>query len=155
MVVGLVISVLIILQLTMTDERIRSIKHLAGMMERLQCLGEIRLGSESTDSKHVTAAIVKALPASEKGVVFVSIGLNVSASLTLGSLGDAGISEYLTHSLVDDVDKLSVSELLACESPYVLVAHRNISTTSQMVHTYETLVRTGNQVLGVILTSLV
>ena len=113
------------------------------------------MGSESTDSKHVTAAIVKALPASEKGVVFVSIGLNVSASLTLGSLGDAGISEYLTHSLVDDVDKLSVSELLACESPYVLVAHRNISTTSQMVHTYETLVRTGNQVLGVILTSLV
>jgi len=155
LVVGLVISVLIILQLTMTDERIRSVKHLAGMKESLECLGEIRLGSESTDSKHVTAAIVKALPASEKGIVFVSIGLNVSASLTLGSLGEAGIGEYLTHSLVDDLDKLSVADLLACKSPYVLVAHRNISTTSQLADTYETLVRTGNQVLGVILTSLV
>jgi hypothetical protein len=154
LVVGFVISVLIILQLTMTDDRIRSIRHLAGMKGGLQCLGEISLGSESTDSKHIVVAIVKALPVSEKDIAFVSVGLNVSASPTLGSLGEAGIGEYLTHSLLDDLDKLSVSDLLACTSPYVLVAHRNISTKQQLIHTHETLARTGNLVLGVILTSL-
>jgi len=154
LVVGFVISVLIILQLTMTDDRIRSIRHLAGMKGGLQCLGEINLGSESTDSKHMVVSIVKALPVSEKDIAFVSVGLNVSASLTLGSLGEAGIGEYLTFSIVDDLDKLSVSDLLACTSPYVLVAHRNISTKQQLIHTHETLARTGNLVLGVILTSL-
>ena len=154
-VAGFIVSILIILQLNMTDNRIRRIGKLKKIEGGLFCLGEIRLTTKTIDATHVTASIVKAVQSSStQGIVVMPIGGDVASTQTLSALNEAGLAAYVTSSLQGNIDSISIQDLISNNSPFVLVAQRNISTTQQLSHTYETLTRTGNLVLGVILTSL-
>ena len=155
LVAGLIISILIILQLTMTDDRIRNVNNLRKIGESLIYLGEVRVETKSTDATHVSASIIKSaknLAASK--IAFMPIGLNVASAQTLNSLNEVGLATYLSSSLQENIESSSVQELIANNAPIILIAQRNSSTMSQLVRTQETLARTGNQVLGVVLTSL-
>ena len=156
LVAGLIVSILIILQLTMTDERIRGVKKLRHVVDGLFCIGEIRVATMTMDATHAAASIVNAAQAaSVNSIVFMPVGNNVATTQTLNALNEAGLAAYVTSSLEDNIDMSSVRELINNDSPYVLVVQRNTSTTQQLIHTHETLTRTGNLVLGVMLTSLI
>ena len=155
LVAGFIVSLLIILQLNMTDARIRGVKKFKKIESGLFCFGEVRVTTKTIDATHVTASIIKAAQVSSaEGIVLVPIGNNVATVQTLSALNEAGLAAYVTSSLQGNIDSSSVEDLINNNSPFVLVAQRNISTTQQLSHTYETLARTGNLVLGVILTSL-
>ena len=155
LIAGLIISLLIILQLNMTDERIRGMRKLKNLEGGLFCLGEIRVTTRNIDATHVSASIIKAAQISSViEIAVMPIGDNVATAQTVSALNEAGLATYVTSSIRENIDLLSVQELISNDSPYVLVVQQNISTKQQLIHTHETLARTGNLVLGVILTSL-
>jgi len=156
LVAGLIVSILIILQLTMTDERIRGVKKLQNIADDIICFGEIRADTKKINATHVTASIVKAVQdSSTKSIAIIPVGNSVTATQTLNDLNEAGLATYATLLLQDNIDLLSVQDLISNDSSYVLVVQQNISTVEQLIRTHETLTRTGNLVLGVILASLI
>ena len=155
LVAGFVISILIILQLNMTDERIRGMRKLKNLEGGLFCLGEIRVTTKNIDATHVSASIIKAAQISSAiDIAVMPVGDNVATAQTVSALNEAGLTAYVASSVREKIDLTSVQELISNNSSYVLVVQQNISTTHQLIHTYETLTRTGNQVLGVLLTAL-
>ena len=155
LVAGFVISILIILQLNMTDERIRGMRKLKKIESGLFCLGEVRATTKNVDATHVSASIIKAAQISSAiDIAVMPVGDSVATAQTVSALNEAGLTAYVASSIREKIDLTSVQELISNNSPYVLVVQQNISTTHQLIHTYETLSRTGNQVLGVLLTAL-
>lgn len=150
--VGLVVAILIMLQLTATDDKIRSARKLQDAIHKHAYLGEIDSDYSSASSSHVAAAIiVQARSLQSTKVTLLPIGINTVIDKTLKSLESTTLTTHLAVSMRSDARSMSVEELVDNTSSYVLVARKNLSTCRDMQNAIEILQRSGNQILGALL----
>ncbi len=150
--VGLVVAILIMLQLTATDDKIRSARKLQDAIHKLAYLGEIDADYSPASSSQVAAAIiVQARALQSTKVTLLPIGISAIIDKTLKSLESTTLTTYLALSMRSDARSMSVEELVDNTSSYVLVAHKNLSTCCDMQNAIEILQRSGNQILGALL----
>ena len=149
---GLVLAILIILQLTATDDKIRSARKLQDAIRKLAYLGEIDSDYSPASSSQVAAAIiVQARSLQSTKVTLLPIGMSTVIDKTLKSLETTTLTTYLALSMRSDVRSMSVEELVDNTSSYVLVAHKNVSASRDVQNAIEILQRSGNQILGALL----
>ena len=150
--VGLLIAILIMLQLTATDDKIRSARKLQSAIHKLAYLGEIDSAYSPASSSQVAAAIiVQARALQSTKVTLLPIGTHTKIDKTLKSLGSTTLSTHLAISMRSDARSMSVEELVDNTSSYVLVAHKDLSTCHDVQNAIEILQRSGNQILGALL----
>ena len=150
--VGLVVAILIILQLTATDDKIRSARKLQDAIYKLAYLGEIDSDYSPASSSQVAAAIiVQARSLQSTNVTLLPIGISTVIDKTLKSLETTTLTTHLALSMRSDIRSMSVEELVDNTSSYVLVAHKNLSACRDVQNTIEILQRSGNQILGALL----
>jgi len=150
--VGLVVAILIMLQLTATDDKIRSARKLQDAIHKLAYLGEIDSDQSPAISSQVAAAIiVQARSLQSTKVTLLPIGKNTIIDKTLESLGSTTLTTHLALSMRSDARSMSVEELVDNTSSYVLVAHKDLSTCRDLQNAIEILQRSGNQILGALL----
>ena len=150
--VGLVVAILIMLQLTASDDKIRSARKLQDAIHKLAYLGEIDSDYSPASSSHVAAAIiVQARAVHSTKVTLLPIGMSTIIDKTLKSLESTTLSTHLALSMRSDARSMSVEELVDNTGSYVLVAHRNLSTCRDVQNAVEILQRSGNQILGALL----
>jgi len=150
--VGLVVAILIMLQLTATDDKIRSARKLQEAIQKLAYLGEINNDYSPASSSQVAAAIIvqsRALQSTK--VTLLPIGMSTIIDETLKSLESTTLTTHLALSMRSDARSMSVEELVDNTSSYVLVAHKNLSTCRDVQNAIEILQRSGNQILGALL----
>ena len=150
--VGLVVAILIILQLTATDDKIRSARKLQDAIRKLAYLGEIDSDYSPASSSQVAAAIiVQARVLQSTKVTLLPIGMSTIIGKTLKSLESTTLTTHLALSMKSDARSMSVEELVDNTSSYVLVAHKNVSASRDVQNAIEILQRSGNQILGALL----
>ena len=150
---GLVIAILIILQLTFTDDRIRSRRKIEALGAQQNFLGEIRQSSLDADLNQTTAALVtQARRSSTTEIVLVPVGKKSVPQNTVGPITNLAHSRSIQITSSEDVDSLTLEELVDNRSSaVVLVVFKHESSVNQLRHTYEILNRTGHQILGITL----
>ena len=150
---GLVIAILIILQLTFTDDRIRSRRKIEALGVELNFLGEIRQSSLDADANQTAAALVtQARRSSTTEIVLVPVGKKSVPQNILGLISDLAHSRNLRITGSENVDSFTLGKLVDNPSAaVVLVAFKHEGSVVQLRHTYEILNRTGHQILGIVL----
>lgn len=151
--VGLLVAILIILQLTYTDDKIRSRRSLNHLHSDLFFLGELHTSGLDSSAIHVASTLVfQAQIASTTSVHVCPIDSTFTSANVAESLEKAGIAAHLTVVDGQNVDSMSINELVAHNSQaFVLVAWRNSTKTRDLLNAQQVLVGSGNRVLGVIL----
>ena len=150
--VGLVVAILIMLQLTATDDKIRSARKLQDAIQNLAYLGEIKNDYSPASSSQVAAAIiVQARALQSTKVTLIPIGMSTITDKTLKALELTTLTTHLALSMRSDARSMSVEELVDNTSSYVLVAYKNLSACRDMQNAIEILQRSGNQILGALL----
>jgi len=150
--IGLVVAILVILQLTATDDKIRSARKLQDAIHKLAYLGEIDSDYSPASSSQVAAAIiVQARSLQSTNVTLLPIGISTVIDKTLKSLETTTLTTYLALSMKSDARSMSVEELVNNTSSYVLVTHKNVSTCRDVQNAIAILQRSGNQILGALL----
>ena len=150
---GLVIAILIVLQLTFTDDRIRSRRKIEALGAQQNFLGEIRQNSLEADVNQTAAALVtQARRSSTTEIVLVPLGKKTVPQNTLGLIADLAHSRNLRITGGEDVDSFTLGKLVDNPSAaVVLVAFKHESSVDQLRHASEILHRTGHQILGIVL----
>ena len=151
--VGLLVAILIILQLTYTDNKIRSRRSLNRLQSELLFLGELQAGGSDSSATQVASALVFQAKNAEAASVHVcSTDSTSTSAIVAEALEKAGIAAHLTVVGAQNVDSMSVNELVAQGSQaFVLIAWKHSTKASDLMNAQQTLVGSGNRVLGVIL----
>jgi len=147
---GALVGLLLALQLTLIDKRVRSIHQLSKKFGPESVLGEIKGGKNSVE--HVAAAMVAkanqqsiasvaVLPANEKFSVEV-LGSNLSA--VTHPLG-------LTVEALPEIDLMNASQLLSSPRAAVVVAESGKTRFEEIEHTCAILRAANTVVLGILL----
>jgi hypothetical protein len=150
---GLIIAIIIILQLTFTDDRIRSRRKIEALGAELSFLGEMRQDSLEADINQTAAALVtQARRSGTTKIVLVPVGKRLVPQNTVGPITDLAHSRSIQITSSADVDSLTLGGLVDNPSTaVVLVVFKHESSVDQLRHTYEVLNRTGHQILGITL----
>ena len=153
--VGLLVAILIMLQLTATDDKIRSVKRLQSSPISIKVLGELSKKNVSTESTSVAAAIVvEARKRQVNAVVLVPVGPNVHSDMILQTLRSTDLTAYITLENGTHVQSMTLSELVESGVGYVLMVQKNLTTSHQLVESFEALGRSENLMLGTLLSDL-
>ena len=144
---------MIILQLTYTDDKIRSRRSLNRLQSELLFLGELQAGGSDSSATQVASALVFQAKNAEAASVHVcSTDSTSTSAIVAEALEKAGIAAHLTVVGAQNVDSMSVNELVAQGSQaFVLIAWKHSTKASDLMNAQQTLVGSGNRVLGVIL----
>ena len=150
---GALIGLLIALQLTLIDKRVRSLSQLAKRFESQALLGIVT--SETSSIQHVAAAIVArahALALSSVAIVPVderteAQGLSDKIHAVTSPMGVAVTSLSTTATI-------SASDLISSNSGMIALASCGVSLTEDIVDTWSVLENAQKPMLGVILTDL-
>ena len=153
--VGLLVAILIMLQLTATDDKIRSVKRLQSSPISIKVLGELSKKNASTESTSVAAAIVvEARKRQVNAVVLVPVGPNVHSDMILQTLRSTDLTAYITLENGTHVQSMSLSELVESGVGYVLLVQKNLTTSHELIESFEALGRSENLMLGTLLSDL-
>jgi hypothetical protein len=149
-IAGALIGLLIALQLTIVDKRVRSLSQLAKHIERTDILGHAT--ADASSIQHVAAALV----ARANRQSITSIALVPAASA--GNTSDlAAILHAITQPLgvsvtaQPSVSSIDAQSLLLMGAGAVVVAETKRSTTDDVVNTWSVLQSAQRSVLGAIL----
>ena len=153
--VGLLVAILIMLQLSATDDKIRSVKRLQSSPISIKVLGELSKKNVSTESTSVAAAIVvEARKRQVNAVVLVPVGPNVHSDMILQTLRSTDLTAYITLENGTHVQSMSLSELVESGVGYVLLVQKNLTTSHELIESFEALGRSENLMLGTLLSDL-
>ena len=153
--VGLLVAILIMLQLTATDDKIRSVKRLQSSPISIKVLGELSKKNVSAESTSVAAAIVvEARKRQVNAVVLVPVGPNVHSDMILQTLRSTDLTAYITLENGPSVQSMSLSELVESGVGYVLMVQKNLTTSHELIESFEALGRSENLMLGTLLSDL-
>ena len=153
---GLIIAILIILQLTFTDDRIRSRRKIETLGAEQNLLGEISQSSLESDlNQTVAALLIEAQRSNTTEIVLVPVGKKSVPQNILGLITNLAHSRNIRITGSEDVDSFTLDKLVDNPSAaVVLVAFKHESSIDQLRHTSEILLRTGHQILGIVLSDL-
>lgn len=147
---GLIVGLLIALQLTLLDKRVRSIQHIAQTVESSSILGQV--SDNPATIQHVAAAIVaRAHAASIASISLVPVE-NGSGIASLASQINA-ITSPLGVSVtgLSPISSLPASELVSNQSGMVLIAVKKVSRIEHITSTWHVLASANKLILGVVL----
>ena len=147
---GALVGLLLALQLTLIDKRVRSIHQLSKKFGPESVLGEIKGGKNSVE--HVAAAIVA--KANQQSITAVSI-LPANEKLSVEILGSS--LSAVTHPLgltvqaLPEINLINASQLLSSPRAAVVVAESGKTRFEEIEHTCAILRAANTLVLGILL----
>jgi len=147
---GALIGLLIALQLTLTDKRVRSLGQLAKRFESRALLGMAT--SSPATIQHVAAAIVaRAHALSLSSVALIPVDEQTEAQVLAEKIQAVTLSMGVTVTSLTTISTLSASELISSHSGMIALASRGVSLTEDIVTTWSVLEKAQKPMLGVIL----
>jgi hypothetical protein len=147
---GAFVGLLIALQLTLMDKRVRSLSQLAKRFESQSILGMVT--SESASIQHVAAAVVaRANALSLSSVALVPVDGQTEALKLAEKLGAVTASMGVTITALAPISSLTASDLISSHSGMITLASRGVSNTEEIVATWSVLDSAQKPLLGVIL----
>ena len=147
---GALVGLLIALQLTLMDKRVRSLSQLAKRFESHALLGVVT--SEPASIQHVAAAIVaRAHSLSLTSVALVPVDERTSTQHVVEQIHAVTSPMGVTVSTLTNISALSASDLISSESGMIALATRGVSHTEDIVATWSVLENAEKPVLGVLL----
>ena len=153
--VGLVVAFLIMLQLTATDNKIRSVKRLQSELASVNVLGELHYDNMATAPTSIAASIVvEARKHKITKVVLVPVGHDFASGQILQSLQSPELSSYIELSNGSRIRSMSLSDLVESSVGYVLVIQKNLTTSDELDEAFQTLSGSENLLLGTVLSDL-
>jgi hypothetical protein len=150
LIAGALVGLLIALQLTLMDKRVRSLSQLAKRFESQSLIGLVT--SESASIQHVAAAIVaRANALSLSSVALVPVDEQTEALKLAEKLDAVTASMGVTVTSLAPITSLAASDLISSHSGMITLASRGVSRTDDIVSTWSVLASAQNPLLGVIL----
>jgi hypothetical protein len=147
---GALVGLLIALQLTLVDKRVRSLSQLAKRFESQALLGMAT--GESASIQHVAAAIVaRAQTLSLTSVALVPVDERTEALQLATKLDVVTTSMGVTVTSLAPISGLMASDLIASQSGMIALASRGVSRTDDIVTTWSVLEKAQKPMLGVVL----
>jgi hypothetical protein len=147
---GALIGLLIALQLTLMDKRVRSLSQLAKRFESQSILGMVT--RESASIQHVAAAVVaRANALSLSSVALVPVDGQTEALKLAEKLDAVTAAMGVTVTSLAPISSLTASDLISSHSGMITLASRGVSNTEEIVTTWSVLDSAQKPLLGVIL----
>ena len=147
---GALVGLLLALQLTLIDKRVRSIHQLSKKFGPESVLGEIKGGKNSVE--HVAAAIVaKANQQSISAVVILPASEKFSVEVLGSSLSAVTHPLGLTVEALPEINLMNASQLLSSPRAAVVVAESGTTRFEEIEHTCAILRAANTLVLGILL----
>jgi hypothetical protein len=151
LIAGALIGLLIALQLTLTDKRVRSLSQLSKRFEARSLLGVVT--PEPSSIQHAAAAIVaRAHSLSLTSVALVPVDEQTSTQLLVKLLHTVTSPMGVTITSLTNISALSASDLISSQSGMIVLASSGISLTEDVVSTWSVLENAEKPVVGVLLT---
>ena len=148
---GALVGLLIALQLTLIDKRVRSLGQLEKRFESRALLGMATPNLETI--QHIAAAIVaRAHTLSLSSVVLVPVDEQTDARSLAVKIDAVTSSMGVAVGSMTTISALSASDLISSNSGMIALASRGLSLTDDIVTTWSVLQNAQRQMLGVILT---
>lgn len=151
--VGALLGLLVLLQLTVTDRKIRTVRKLVATVGEDHVLGTLRLDRQDSSPQHVAAAIVhQAARHGATSARLLPVDDSVNTDSATATLTQALHGHTLAVTSMGTVDHLTTTELLPpAHSIVVLVAHARTSRTDDLAKAWAIAEHSGNTIAGVIL----
>ena len=151
--VGLIIGLLIILQLTLTDDKIRSPKKLRDAIDSSQFLIDLTTHTAAADLKFMLASILHGLAkANSTDVVFIPVDNNAKLGEWFELIARESVLHGLSVQNSSALSQLSTTELLNVGTKnIVLVATKHASRLTSLEESLTNLKQSGARVLGLLL----
>ena len=147
---GALVGLLIALQLTLIDKRVRSLNQLAKRFESQALLGTVT--SEQASLQHVAAAIVaRAQTLSLTSVALVPVDQQTSAKVLVEQIHAITSPMGVAVTSLSTTATLSASDLISSNSGMIPLASRGVSLTDDIVATWSVLEKAQKPMLGVVL----
>ena len=147
---GALIGLLIALQLTLTDKRVRSISQLSKRFEARALLGVV--SPEPASIQHVAAAIVaRAHSLSLTTVALVPADEQTSTQLLVEQIHAVTSPLGVAITSLTPISLITAGDLVSSKSGMIVLASRGVSLTEDIVTTWSVLENSEKPVLGVIL----
>jgi hypothetical protein len=147
---GAFVGLLIALQLTLMDKRVRSLSQLTKRFESQSLIG--MMTRESASIQHVAAAVVaRANALSLSSVALVPVDEQTEALKLAEKLDAVTASMGVTVTSLAPISSLTASDLISSHSGMITLASRGVSCTDDIVSTWSVLDSAQKPLLGVIL----
>ena len=150
LIAGALLGLLIALQLTLTDKRVRSLSQLSKRFESRALIGTVT--SEPASIQHVAAAIVaRAHSLSLTSVALVPVDERTSTQHLVEKIHAITSPMGVAVASLASISDLSASELISSKSGMIALASLGVSTTEDIVATWSVLDSAQKSILGVLL----
>jgi hypothetical protein len=150
MIAGAVVGLLIALQLTLVDKRVRSLSQLSKRFETRDLLGVVT--PEPSSIQHVTAAIVaRAHAMSLTSIAIVPVDQQTLTKNLTDQINAVASPLGVSVVSLPDISTLSASDLISSTSGMIALATCGKSLTEDIVATWSTLENAQKPFLGVVL----
>jgi hypothetical protein len=147
---GALIGLLIALQVTLIDKRVRSQSQLSRNFEPQTLLGLIT--NEPASVQNVAAAIVaRARSMSSTSVALVPVGEQNDVNNLILKIHAVTSSMGVSITSLAAISSLSATDLVSCESAILVIASRGVSHIDDIVTTWSVLEKANKSMLGVLL----
>jgi len=151
LIAGALLGLLIALQLTLIDKRVRSLSQLSKRFETRALLGVAT--PEPASIQHVAAAIVaRAHSLSLSSVALVPVDEHTSPQLLVEQIHAVTSPLGVTVTSLTNISSLSASDLISSKSGMIALASCGVSLTEDIVSTWSVLENADKPVIGVLLT---
>ena len=148
---GLLVALLILLQLTYSDSRIRTTRQLTRIASLARLLGHVRAAPETIRDRRASVAVHQALKQSSASHIrYIPVRSALTDTTAVQRIADMSQAPF---SVTAPFNELSVSELTASKPSEldVIVVQRNRDLRADVVEVLAALDRTGRSVAGVLL----
>jgi hypothetical protein len=147
---GALIGLLIALQLTFTDKRVRSLRQLSKRFESRALIGTVT--PEPASIQHVSAAIVaRAQALSLTSVALVPVDEQTSTQHLVEQIHAVTAPMGVAVTSLSNISALSASDLISSKSGMIALASRGVSRIDDIVSTWSVLDSAQKPILGVLL----
>ena len=150
---GLLIAALIVLQLTYTDDKIRSARKLRSSTSTPAFLGEISSHNAAAEVRQVLAGLVTRSRVTNQTLIsLIPVDTQTDIDQLVELMSDDAKSNGLALAKLPTVNEMTVAQIVESAATLtVIIARRNFSTLTAVRRAEEVLARSNNNVVGVVL----
>jgi len=152
-IAGLLIAALVVLQLTYTDDKIRSARKLRSSTSTPVFLGEITSRNAGAEVRQVLAGLVTRSRVTNQTLIsLVPADTQTDIDHIVGLMSDDAKSNGLALAKLPTVNEMTVAQIVESASTLtVIIARKNSSSLTSVRRAEEVLARSNNNVVGVVL----
>lgn len=152
-IAGLLIAALIVLQLTYTDDKIRSARKLRSSTSTPVFLGEITSRNAAAEVRQVLAGLVAQSRITNQTLIsLIPVDTQTDIDHLVGLMSDDAKSNGLAIAKLPTVNEMTVAQIVESASTLtVIFARKNLSSLAAVRRAEEVLARSNNNVVGVVL----